>query len=114
MLAAKYFRVNGSNSYLGGWIIVTLPSSLSLGHSPASLLEIIGISLSNEDLKRRMRRCSCTYKYTLYPVTIYKDYNLSIFLVHMIGNTVFAFEVIGLIINSNVFSSIFFNTKRKQ
>lgn len=50
--AAKYFRVNGSNSDLGGWIIVNTPHSLSWGHSSASLLEIIGLSLSNEEPNR--------------------------------------------------------------
>lgn len=34
-LAVKYFRVNGSNSYLGGWIIVNTPHSLSWGRSSA-------------------------------------------------------------------------------
>lgn len=47
--AAKYLGVNGSNSYLGGWIIVNTPHSLSWGHSSESLLEIIGLSLSNEE-----------------------------------------------------------------
>lgn len=54
VLAVKYFRVNGSNSYIGGWIIVNTPISLFLsrGHSSASLLEIIGLSLSNEEPNR--------------------------------------------------------------
>lgn len=48
MLAPKYFAVNGSKSYAGGWIIVNTPHSFSWGHSAVSLLEIIGLSLTNE------------------------------------------------------------------
>ena len=53
VLAAKHLRVNGSNSYLGAWIIINTPHSISWGHSSVGLLEIIGLSLFNGEPNRK-------------------------------------------------------------